>query len=213
LVRDVPGEIIFVQFTLQEYFASLNLTANYDPKSIARLQPENWWRETILFAIAQTHNPSPFVTELFETSPMMGAMAVAEAPTPSLDLQEKACALVIKSVDAHDDSSILPIVTLLRKVSGKVERDLCRELGSRLEDQDERVAAIAGRSLATAGTAAATAALSESPVAWKHCLETTGYLSTTFEKLLLNWVENPAHPHWYDAAKLLTRVWTHNLIQ
>jgi hypothetical protein len=205
LVRDIPGEIIFVQFTLQEYFASLNLTSTYEPQALARLGPENWWREAILFAVALAKNPTPFVTALFETNPMMGAMAVAEAPTPSLDLQERAATMVIKQLDFRDDGSLLPIVTLLRKVSGKVERELCEEIGRRLEHQDERISAIAGRALATAGTSAATATLSEYPVAWKHCLETAGYLSATFEKLLFNWVETPSHPHWHDAAKLLTK--------
>jgi hypothetical protein len=206
LVRDVPGEIIFVQFTLQEYFASLNLTVKYTPEAIAKLHPESWWREAILFAISRAQNPTPFVTALFDTSPMMGAMAVAESPTPSLDLQDKAVAMVIKQLDAQDDTSTLPIVTLLRKVSGKVERELCEGIGHRLESPNEHVSAIAGRALATAGTTAATATLSEYPVAWKHCLETAGYLSGTFEKLLFNWVETPGHTHWQDAAALLTRI-------
>jgi hypothetical protein len=209
LVRDVPGEIIFVQFTLQEFFASLNLATKYTPEAIAKLHPESWWREAILFAIGRAQNPTPFVTALFDTSPMMGAMAVAESPTPSLELQEKAVAMVIKQLDAQDETATLPIVTLLRKVSGKVERELCEGIGRRLENENERVSAIAGRALATAGTAAATATLSEYPVAWKHCLDTAGYLSGTFEKLLFNWVETPGHTHWQDAATLLTSRFEH----
>src|SRR6266508_987766 len=190
---------------MQEYFASLNLTSEYGAAEIARLQPQNWWRETILFAIAREQNPAPYVLALFESSPMMGAMAVAEAPTPSLHLQETAINLSLKQLDAEDEKSILPIVSLLRKVTGKVERDLCSALGIRLETDKAAVSAMAGRALATAGTALATETLSHYPTAWDHCLESAAYLSATFEKMLVSWVRNANHPYWHHAVDLLVK--------
>lgn len=204
LVRDVPGAVIFVQFTLQEYFASLYITNKYKPEELAQLARDNWWRETVLFAIAQQTDPSPYITALFEKVPMTGAMAVAEAPTVSLQLQETATELTLQQLDAGDNASVPPIVSLLRKVSGSIERNLCAALGERLENPNEQVAAIAGRVLATAGSSLATATLSQYPNAWHHCLDTSSFLSNTFEKLLFSWIETPA-VHWRNAVDLLMR--------
>ncbi|WP_158926785.1 NACHT domain-containing NTPase [Acidisphaera sp. S103] len=205
LVQDVPGFVIFVQFALQEYFASLNLVNKFTPAEVARLEPPTWWRESTLLAVAQVSDPTAYVRALFEVSPMLGAVAVAEAPTPSLELQETAATLALQQLDLDDETSVLPLVSLLRKVSGGIERRICEELGNRLELGQSSIANLAGRVLATAGTGVATETLSHYPLSWKSVLDMTGYLSSTFEKLLLEWVSNPAHTHWYDAAELLSK--------
>jgi hypothetical protein len=204
LVADVPGAIIFVQFTLQEFFASARLPSEYDATAIASLEPTDWWREVTLFAVARASDPTPYVNALFATSPMMGALAVTEAPTPSLELQETAINVTTQELDRAQDTATLPIISLLRKVSGQLECDMCAAIGKRLEHEDERVSAIAGRALATSGTVLATETLSRYPAAWKHCLNTSGYLSNTFEKLLINWVQTPTHAYWTNAAELIT---------
>lgn len=204
LVSDLPGTVIFVQFMLQEYFSSLNLLSRYNIEKIGKLARQgSWWRESILLAIAQAPDPSAYIGELFASAPIIGAMAVAEAPTPSIHLQETAVTLMLGQLDAGDSASELPIVSLLRKVAGRIERELCDELSRRLEGGDEKVAAIAGRVLATSGTPAATETLSKYPSAWKQCLDTSSYLSSTFEKLLFGWVETPSHLYWRDAVELL----------
>jgi NACHT domain len=203
LVRDVPGHVIFVQFALQEFFASIKLTDRYTADEIANLKPENWWREPVIFAIARAPSPTPYVNALFHTSPLMGALAVAEAPTPSLDVQEAAIQLTLEQLDASDEAVSLPIVALLRKVSGRVERNFCSELAKRLDTAKEDVAGLVGRILATAGTAAATEILSTYPDAWAQCLEQASYLSNTFEKLLEEWVTGASHAKWREAAGLL----------
>ena len=165
LVRDIPGSAVFVQFTLQEYFASLVLPTKCTESQIAKLAKEAWWREAILFSTSQLANPTSQIKALFKCVPMVGAVAVAEAPTPSLELQEIAIELTLKQIDAADSVAEVPTVSLLRKISGKMERDLCASLGTRLESQNEKVAAIAGRALATAGTGQATEVLSQYPEA------------------------------------------------
>jgi hypothetical protein len=191
LVRDIPNHIVFVQFALQEYFSSLTLANSYSPSEIANLEPKNWWREVILFSIAQVPNPTPFVEALYVNSPMLAAVAVAEAPTPSLQLQETATNMALSQLDIGDDSSALPIVSLLRKVSPRIERDLCNALASRLENGGN-VSEIAGRILAAAGTSEATGVLSKYPSAWKSCLDKATFLSNNFETLLTSWIETLA---------------------
>jgi hypothetical protein len=205
LVRDVPGSVVFVQFTLQEFFTSLILSTKCSEAEIAKFAREAWWREAILFSTAQLANPTSQIKALFDAVPMIGAVAVAEAPTPSLELQESAVELTLKQIDVADGTAELPTVSLLRKMSGKIERDFCVALGERLENKNERIAAIAGRSLATAGTAMATEVLSKYPEAWKHCFDTSSYLSSTFEKMVFTWVGTPAHSNWQNAVDLLIK--------
>jgi hypothetical protein len=135
-------------------------------------------------------------------------MAVAESPTPSLELQRKAVQIVLPQLTAGDDASTLPVVFLLRKVSGRLERELCDALGARLDNggsasEASAAAGPAERALATAGTAAATETLSKYPSAWRYCLHGANYLSNTFEKLLFTWVEIPSHAYSQPAADLL----------
>jgi hypothetical protein len=203
LVGEVPGSVIFVQFVLQEYFASLAMVSNYSPDQIAELAGESWWREAILFMIAQERDPTPYINALFQSAPMIGSMAVGEAPTPSSQLQQNAIEIVLRELDNADGAVGVPIVSLLRKISGNIERLFCTELGQRLGDEDTKVSAIAGRTLATAGTSIATDTLSKCPEAWEHCLGTSNYISDAFEKLLLSWVGAPSQPHWRQAVDAL----------
>jgi NACHT domain len=202
LVRDVPNHVIFVQFALQEYFASLCMPNKYGPEELASLKPKTWWRESILFAIAQTSTPTTYIEALSIDSPMLAATAVAEIPTPSLQLQEMATGLVLRQLDLSDDTSALPIVSLLRKVSPRIERELCNALALRIE-RSGRVSELAGGILAAAGTADATNILSKYPAAWGACLNNATFLSNNFELLLRSWIAESSNSNWKDAAHLL----------
>jgi len=204
LVRDaIRTHLIFVQFTLQEYFASLRLAA-HQPEQLAALEPIGWWREAILLSIAQQSDPTAFAKALFKTSPLVGALAVAEAPTPSLSLQGEAIAISLEQLDAGKGESAPALVALARKVAGGLATKLCDALEARLENVNETLAASAGRILATAGTDAATDVLSRHPKSWAG-LVSVSTLSSNFDKHLAEWVATPDHSNWGEAAELLVR--------
>jgi hypothetical protein len=154
-----------------------------------------------LFSVAQVSNPTPLVEALYINSPMLAAAAVAEAPIPSLQLQETATGMALSQLDLGDELSAVPIVSLLRKVSPRIERDLCDALALRLEKGDN-VSEIVGRILAAAGTSEATRVLSKYPSAWKSCLDKATFLSSNFETLLTLWIKTPSSSHWKEAADL-----------
>jgi hypothetical protein len=79
----------------------------------------------------------------------------------------------------------------LRKVKGGQEGLLLTELEKRLGYKcvNNEILSLVGLSLATAGTPQATAVLAKHPEVWDACLKEVGYLSTSFENLLVEWIE------------------------
>lgn len=187
LVRDTPGTVVFAQFSLQEYFASQALLNALPYSEATNLTPIKWWREVILLSAAQELDPSRILEALLSSNPILGAAAVAECPTPSLELQEVAIDACLTGLDSLDLNSRPAAISLLRKVRNEQESRFCQELEARLSGTDG-VASFVGLVLATAGTAAATGVLAKHPGVWDKCLEEAGYLSTSFENLLVDWI-------------------------
>jgi len=205
LVRDIPGFVVFVQFTLQEYFASLALVAQVPPNEIAALEPKAWWRETILFVAAQKTDASELIRNLFVNSPMLGALAVAETPTPSLSLQGEAIRLSLNHLDASDKQATPALTSLLRKVSKSVAAVLAAELEERLKP-GSNLAEQASQILAAANTDLSTEALSRHPASWQGCIKNPTLMSGRFESKLISWVQTAEHAHWTEAAELVVQL-------
>lgn len=203
LVSEGENTFIFAQFGLQEYFASLELLQQIAPDKVAALEPKSWWREVILLSAAQLRDPSSLLEALFENYPLLAATAVAECPTPATKLQERAISACLEGIDAKDSSAAGAVVPLLRKVSGSVEQKLCASLEERL-DKEGDIASLVGRSLATAGTAAATNGLGRHPEVWDKCLSEAGYLSAAFENMLVDWIRDGNEQQSGRAAELIT---------
>ena len=201
LVRDQPELVIFSQFGLQEYYASIDFLASVDGAKVHSLAAEIWWREVILLSIAQEKEPSKYVDELFPANQFLAAEAVAECPTPSIALQERAMASCLIGIDGGVPTARTATVRLLRKVKGPLEERLTGEMESRLTA--ELTAEAAGLVLATAGTPATTAALARHPSVWGACLQNTGFLSNSMEKLLVTWIKNGTYEQSRHATDLL----------
>lgn len=205
LVRNVPGSVVFAQFALQEYYASIDAVDRLKPEGLAEVSSDNWWREVIVLAVAQEKDPSYCLQVLFQTSPLMAALAVAECPTPSLDMQERAIIACVEGIDAEDGASRAAAISLLRKVVSQQESTLCTELEKRLESPDSKIASAVALVLATAGSSAASQALANHPRVWDKCLESAGYLSSTFENLLIDWIKGGADDQSKYAADLICK--------
>lgn len=187
LVRDVPGCAIFAQFGLQEFFASKAALKELGPNGLAEVSLKPWWRETVLLSTAQERDPSTALKALFKTNPLMGAASVAECATPSLDMQQLAIDVCLKAIDGDDPGGQAPTIALLRKLHDDKEFRLCQDLEKRLSfgaGLQKRVGII----LASADTANASKALLRHPYVWDTSLEGVGYLSNTFENLLVEWI-------------------------
>lgn len=206
LVIDDQHNIVFAQFGLQEFFASQQLPQQKTPATVGTLQPLTWWREAILLAVAQQRDPSPWLDALFSVEPFLATSAVAECPTPSSTQQARAVQACLQGIDKNNQSVTAALVPLLRKVKGDLEEQLCKELARRLHDRKKK-ARIVGIALATAGTEAATSTLARHPQIWADCLSGAGYLSESFESLLLRWVEHGTDAQTAAASDILaTRV-------
>lgn len=203
LVRDTPGTVVFAQFSLQEYFASMEAVAQLGPERLASRSSEGWWREVIPLAVAQEQNPTPCLEALFAASPLMATLAVAECPTPSIEMQQRAIQACVTGIDAGEDVASPATVSLLRKVVGQQESVLCSELEQRLEGTAPDIASTVGQILATVGTSAASQVLARHPSVWPTGLETAGYLSDAFENLLVDWIEHGSDTQSNRAAELL----------
>lgn len=203
LVRDTPGAVVFAQFALQEYYASMEAIEQLGPEGLASKSSEHWWREAIPLAVAQEKNPTPCLEALFATSPLMATLAVAECPTPSIEMQERAIQACVTGIAAGEDVAGPATISLLRKVAGQQESVLCSELERRLEGTAPDIASAVGQILATAGTSAASQVLARHPGVWSTCLETAGYLSNAFENLLVDWIERGSDTQSKHAAELL----------
>ena len=184
IVSDNRNDIVFAQFGLQEYFASLEILQQENVKKISDLEPSEWWREVILLAVAQQREPTKVLLALFDKAPLLAATAVAECPTPSIDMQNKAIDASLKCIDNNEKAAVSAVVPLLRKVQNEIEKLFCRELEVRLSS-DGPVSSIVGVALATAGTSRANRILAKYPKVWDVCLREAGYLSASFENLLV----------------------------
>lgn len=189
LVQDSPTETVFSQFGLQEFFASVHIVNNLTVDDISKLEPKTWWREVILLAIAQLQDPSKALSALFEEMPLLAASAVGECPTPSIDMQKRAVEICLSSIDSSDPSATTAAISLLRKIAPLVETDFLHELEIRLVKEDANASVIA-TILSTADTASATEVIAKYPQMWVPCLQNIGYLSNSFENLLIDWVAN-----------------------
>lgn len=202
LVSDDRNFLVFAQFGLQEYFASLEVVSQVGPDGLAALEPKEWWREVILLAVAQQREPTPILTALFAQAPLMAAAAVAECPTPSTDIQSSAIGACLGGIDAGDKEAGAAAVLLLRKVQGDLEARLCSLLEERLS-QGGSTASVVGIALATAGTACATGILARHPEIWDQCLKEAGYLSTSLENLLVDWIQKGTEFQSGKASELI----------
>lgn len=149
----------------------------------------SWWREPILLTVAQQREPTSLLESLFNHSPLLAVAAVAECPTPPISMQSKAIEVCLEYIDSTDKAVGSATVTLMRKVKGDQEIFLLNELEKRLKANHE-INSLVGLSLATAGTPKATELLAKHPELWDTCLKEVGYLSTSFENLLVEWVQN-----------------------
>lgn len=189
IIVNEGGFVVFSQFGFQEYFVSLEILQHIEVHNLYKLQPKSWWREVILFTAAQQREPTPLLEALFETDPLLAAAAVAECPTPPVMIQEKAISACVSGVDSKDKKVAGALIPLLRKVRGKIEVQLCSALEYRMEREPE-IASAVGLSLAIAGTTMATKTLAKHPDVWATCLKEAGYLSTSFENLLIDWIQD-----------------------
>lgn len=188
LVRDLPHLVVFSQLGMQEYYASIDLLSSDAGADLAKFANKVWWREAILLGIAQQHEPTSFIEKLFPLNGLLAAQAVAESPTPSLTLRQRAIEVCIQGVDECAPAAVLATISLLRRVKGIQENALVRNLEERLSGA--KTAKDAGTILAVAGTASATTCLARHPDIWETCLQSTGYLSNSLEKLLVMWIRD-----------------------
>ncbi len=202
LVSENAHHLIFAQFGLQEYFASLEVTEQVKPSDIPTLTPISWWREAILLAVAQQREPTAYLESLFTFDSFLAAAAVAECPTPSSVLQRRAVEACLRGIDKMETSVTGALVPLLRKVRGELEQTLVDQLASRLTGKKKK-ARIVGLALATAGTEACTEALAKHPEIWEECLRGAAYLSDSFEGMLLRWTESGSEDQSAKAADML----------
>lgn len=202
IISEDLHHIVFCQFGLQEYFASLEVNLKIDSENIKKLTPLSWWREPILLAVAQQKDPDAYLNSLFDLDPILAAAAVSECPTPSIEQQNRAIAVCIREADSINGAIKTPIVQLLRKVDGKEEKTLIEKLEERLTGP-EKIAKFVGLIFATAGTQKTNEALSRHPEVWAVCLIDAGYLSDSFESLLFHWVKQGTEPQCFQAADAL----------
>jgi hypothetical protein len=187
LVHDSPATVVFSQFGLQEFYASIEAIDQLNPADLAKVTPKSWWREVILLAIAQQKEPSAYLEELFRSDPLLAATAVTECPTPSIIFQERSIVACLDGIDKNENASRSAAVSILRKVKGQQEEKFINELETRLSASQE-VSLSVGLILATAGTTSSTIVLTHHPAIWDTCLKSAGYLSNNFENLLVEWI-------------------------
>lgn len=203
LTRD-DNNIFFAQFGLQEYFTSIEIKEKLNFQEIPKLSPTSWWREAILLFIAQLKDPTELLTLMFKTDPLLAVAGVAECPTPSILIQEKSINVCLQQIDKKNQSIKGSLVPLLRKIRDNIEINFYNQLENRLSGE-KTISSIVGVSLATAGTAAATNVLAKHPEVWDICLNEAGYLSTSFENLLVDWIQEGENINAFKATDLLSK--------
>lgn len=203
LVKD-GGNIFFAQFGLQEFYVSKELLSMPTHIDISKLKLP-WWREVILLYAAQQKNPSEILYRLFNKEPLLAITSVAECPTPSIEMLNKAMNVCIEYVDKKDESVLDVLVTFMRKVKDDVEYSFYTEIEKRLQpNQDKEIKYIVANALMRVGTIKANEILEKHSEIWNICLENAkGYLSTSFEDLLVNWIKNKEGSDSEKAANLL----------
>ena len=187
-----------------QLFASKAALKELGPAGLASASLKAWWRETVLLSVAQEQDPSPALKALFTANPLMGAACVAECSTPSLAMQQLAIGVSLKAIDANDASAQAPTVALLRKLRDDLEIKICQELERRLgsgTDVQKRVGII----LASADTLSTSKLLLRHPHLWETCLEGVGYLSNTFECLLVEWISRGTSDEALRAIEFVCR--------
>lgn len=204
LIKD-GNNIFFAQFGLQEFYVSKELLSQHAIIDISKLKLP-WWREVILLYAAQQKDPSEILNALFSKEPLLAIASVSECPTPSIDMLNKAMSVCIERIDKKDESILDVLVIFMRKVKDDVEYNFYSEIEKRLQpNQDKKITYIVANSLMRAGTTKANETLAIHSEIWKICLENaTGYLSTSFEELLVNWITNREDSDSEKAADLLS---------
>lgn len=199
------GNIFFAQFGLQEFYVSKELLSMRNNIDISKLKLP-WWREVILLYAAQQKDPSEILNSLFIKEPLLAITSVAECPTPSIDMLNKAMNVCIEYIDKKDETILDVLVTFMRKVKDDVEYSFYTEIEKRLQpNQDKEIKYIVANALMRAGTIKANEILEKHSEIWKICLENaTGYLSNSFEDLLVNWIKNKDDSDSEKAADLLS---------
>jgi hypothetical protein len=170
---------------------------------LAALEPKTWWREVLLLAIAQQKEPTLALEELFEKAPLLAATAVGECPTPSIAVQQKAVDVCLLGIDKVDATAFTAAISLLRKVAGPQERAFCDELEKRMVGKNKLAPTVAAI-LAAADTSSATQVIAKYPHLWEPCLQKVGFLSNTFENLLVDWISTKQDNDGTMAVDLLT---------
>ena len=203
LVRDAPERVIFSHFGLQEYHASLIALDELGEAGLAVVGGASWWREVILLGIAQKTDPDSLLERLFELYPLLAVTATAECPTPSIDYQRRAVECCLREFPKPGGEAAVAAIALARKVHGSEEATLIGQLETRLASAGDD-AGRAGMILAKSGTAAATSALTRHPDRWETCLKEVGYLSTSFENMLVESIRDPANQYANRAIDILT---------
>ena len=203
LVRDVPERVIFAQFGLQEYYASTIAIDELTVDGVRQVCVKPWWREVILLAIAQRPDPDRILENLFQANPVLAVVATAECPTPSLEYQHKSVEFCLGALRQSASDIQSSTIALLRKLRGPEESTLVVGLESELSSSQEIASSAAGM-LARAGTLAATSALAKHPERWKESLDKVGYLSSTFEDMLVTSIRNDKDADAILAIDLLT---------
>lgn len=213
IIHDNPERLLFSQKSLQEYHCSTYLAKRTSivevltraRESIADSTQANWWREPILLCAAQLEDPTSLLEGLYEIDEALATAAVSECPAPSLKMQRRAVNFCIQSVVAGESNALMMSVTLLRKIRGRLEIKFISGLEERLKDDEFDHIVLVGLILASAGTKNATAALALHPEIWNECFEHAGYLSDSFEMLLLDWIRDNDIAKSREAANLLTK--------
>ena len=202
LVSDDRNFLVFSQFGLQEYFASLEFCTRVNVDEIVNLKPKEWWREVILLAIAQQREPTSLLEALFQQVPLIAAAATAECPTPSTKIQQKAADVCLLNIDSGNKEAASVLIPLLRKIQGEAEKILTSNLEKRLSHKKD-IASMVAIALATAGTESATSILARHPEIWDQCLKEAGYLSSSFENMLVNWIQKGTDSESRKASDLI----------
>lgn len=205
LVRDTPGHLVFAQFSLQEYFAAAEAAATLKPAELNALEPLSWWREAILLTVARQPKPEDHFEALFARDQLLGAAAVAEYPTPPMTYQGRAVAACLTAIDGGIESVVEPAIALSRKVEGKHKRNLIDGLEERIVSADEVAVSSSGRILAMSGTPEANEALGRNPSSWSAALVRAGFLSSSFEDLLVGWIMGKDSARATMAAEIILK--------
>lgn len=203
LINQAQNTVVFAQFGLQEYFASLEALPSMGLDPFCKLQPRDWWREVILLTAAQQREPTGLLGKMFGEDALLAAACVAECPTPPLTLQKQAIEAALKGLDTNKEGTSSVLVPLLRKLKGEIENDFCAALEKRLQG-DKMRSSVVGIALATAGTERATAGLARHPEIWDACLKNAGYLSSSFEQLLVGWIQDGDDTQSGRASELIS---------